>query len=385
MNFFRGTQFAFAKILRVLFLLMVVAGVTAFATAQDFPQPVTPIRVAVVGLVHQHIAGFLPQLPLHPEIQLVGIEEPDIAVADRYKQQFHLDPKLFYTQIDTMIERTHPQALLVYTAISDHRRVIEIAAAHSVSVMVEKPLSTSLADALEIRRIARAHHIEVLVNYETTWYASNYEAYEELQQGKLGILRKTIIRDGHQGPQEIGVSPEFLRWLTDPKKDGAGALFDFGCYGADLMTWLMHGETPVSVTAVTQTHKPKLYPRVDDDAKVILRYPTAQAIILASWDWSFSVKNMEVYGTKGYAFTQGSDHLQVRYAEKQQASLIAAPPLGPPNDNSLHYLIEVLRGKLIPKGDLSALDTNLIVMQILDAARESARTGQTIQLKSLPK
>jgi glucose-fructose oxidoreductase len=343
-----------------------------------------PVRVAIVGLVHGHVAGFLPQLPKHPEIQLVGVEEPDTTLAGKYQSKYHLDPKIFYTNISTMLERTHPQAILVYTAISDHRHAIEVAAAHGVDVMVEKPLATSLADALAIRQTARAHHIQVLVNYETTWYASNHQVYELLQQGKLGELRKVIVRDGHQGPKEIGVGPEFLSWLTDPRKNGAGALFDFGCYGVDLMTWMMHGETPQSVTAVTQTDKPNLYPHVDDDATIILRYPKAQAVIMASWNWTFDIKDMEVYGTKGTAFTQKSDHLLVRYAQNQPASLVASPAIAPPNDSSVHYLEAVLAGKLTPKGDPTALDTNVIVMQILDAARESARTGKTITLKPLP-
>ena len=55
-----------------------------------------------------------------------------------------------------------------------------------------------------------------------------------------------MVHDGHQGPKEIGVPPEFLNWLTDPAQNGAGALYDFGCYGVDLMTWLMHGETPLT-------------------------------------------------------------------------------------------------------------------------------------------
>lgn len=343
-----------------------------------------PVRVAIVGLVHGHVAGFLPQLPNHPEIQLVGVEEPDAALASKYQMKYHLDPKIFYTHIGAMMEQTHPQAILVYTAISDHRHAIEVAADHGVSVMVEKPLATSLADALAIRQTALAHHIQVMVNYETTWYASNHQAYELLQQGKLGELRKVIVRDGHKGPKEIGVGPEFLSWLTDPNKNGAGALFDFGCYGVDLMTWMMHGETPLSVTAVTQTDKPNLYPHVDDDATIILRYPKAQAVIMGSWNWTFDIKDMEVYGTKGTAFTQKSDQLLVRYAQNEPASLVASPAIAPPNDSSIHYLEAVIDGKLIPKGDLTALDTNIIVMQILDAARESARTGKTIALKPLP-
>jgi predicted dehydrogenase len=371
-------------ILSIAFILLLVSAVTFPSQAQTDSSSPAAIRVAVVGLVHGHVAGFLPSLKSHPEIQLVGIEEPDTALAKKYRNQFHLDRKLFYVSIDAMIQQTHPQALLVYTAISDHRKVIETAADHGISVMVEKPLATTLDDALAIRKNAREHHIHVLVNYETTWYSSNRAAYDELQQGKLGQLHKVIFRDGHQGPKEIGVGPEFLRWLTDPQKNGAGALFDFGCYGADLVTWLTHGETPISVTAVAQTNKPTLYPRVDDDATIILRYPKMQAVLMPSWDWSFNVKDMALYGTKGSAVTVESDKLRVHYQGQSQSTLTAPPPLVAPQDDSLHYLVAVLQGKLVPKGDLTALDTNIIVVQILSAARDSARTGRTILLKPLP-
>lgn len=380
MNCFKHQRRAILGIASILF----VSAVTFPSQAQSSSSSPASIRVAVVGLVHGHVAGFLPSLKTHPEIQLVGIEEPDTALAEKYRDQFHLDRKLFYTNVDSMIQQTHPQALLVYTAISDHRKVIETAADHGISVMVEKPLATTLDDALAIRKMAREHHIHVLVNYETTWYSSNRAAYDELQQGKLGQLHKVIFRDGHQGPKEIGVGPEFLRWLTDPQKNGAGALFDFGCYGADLVTWLTHGETPISVTAVAQTDKPNLYPHVDDDATIILRYPKMQAVLMPSWDWSFNVKDMALYGTKGSAVTVGSDKLRVRYQGQAQSTLTTPPSLVAPQDDSLHYLVSVLQGKLLPKGDLTALDTNIIVVQILSAARDSARTGRTILLKPLP-
>lgn len=371
-------------ILPIVSIFFFLAAAPILAAAHSAARSQAPIRVAVVGLVHGHVAGFLPELKHHPEIQLVGIEEPDTALAAKYKKQFHLEPKLFFTKIDPMIQQTHPQALLVYTAISDHRKVIDIAAAHGISVMVEKPLATTLDDALAIRKTAREHHIHVLVNYETTWYSSNRAAYDALRQGKLGELYKANFRDGHQGPKEIGVGPEFLRWLTDPQKNGAGALFDFGCYGADLVTWLMRGETPISVTAVAQTDKPNLYPHVDDDATIIVRYPKMQAVLMPSWDWSFSVKDMALYGTKGSVVTVGPDQLRVRYENQNQPTLLTPPPLVAPQDDSLHYLAAVLRGQLVPKGDLTALDTNIIVMQILSAARESARTGRTVLLQPLP-
>jgi glucose-fructose oxidoreductase len=351
------------------------------------PHPATAelrIRVALVGLVHGHAQGFLRSLPGSDVATLVAIVEPQQALAQAYAAKYHLDAKLFYIDIEKMLAEQHPDAVLVYTSIADHRKVIEIAARHGVSSMVEKPLSTTLEDALAIRAIAREQRVEVLVNYETTWYASNQEVFAEAAAGKLGELRKVVVHDGHEGPKEINVEPEFLDWLTDPAQNGAGALFDFGCYGADLATVLMRGQAPVSVTAVAQTDKPEIYPRVDDDATIILRYAKTQAVLMPSWNWSFSRKDMEVYGNAGYAITVGADRLRVRYRGQDVESQLTAPPLQQPRRDSLHYLATVLHGEAKPDGDLSSLETNMVVMQILGAALRSAQTGKTISLTPLP-
>ncbi len=314
----------------------------------------------------------------------MGIAESDIKLADTYAAQFHLDRSLFFADFDQMLDRLHPDAVLVYTDIQDHRKVIEAAARRGISSMVEKPLATTIADALAIRSAAREHHVQVLVNYETTWYASNAEAIREAQAGKLGAIRRVVVHDGHQGPREIGVSPEFLGWLTDPDKNGGGAIFDFGCYGADLMTVLMRGQTPLSVTAVALTDKPEIYPHVDDDATIIVRYPSAQAVLEPSWNWPFGRKDMEVYGTTGYAITEAADHLRARYAGEPTESEAPVAPFPANQQGALDYLAAVLRGQIHPNGDLSSLETNLIVVQILDAARESTKTGRTVHLKPLP-
>jgi glucose-fructose oxidoreductase len=351
------------------------------------PHPATaqpPIRVALVGLAHGHAQGFLRSLPGSDVATLVAIVEPQQALAQAYADKYHFDAKLFYTDIEKMLAELHPDAVLVYTSIADHRKVIEIAARHGVSSMVEKPLATTLEDALAIRAIARSQHVQVLVNYETTWYSSNQEVFAETAAGKLGELRKVVVHDGHEGPKEINVEPEFLAWLTDPAQNGAGALFDFGCYGADLSTVLMHGQAPDSVTAVAQTDKPEIYPRVDDDATIILRYAKTQAVLMPSWNWSFSRKDMEVYGNAGYAITVGTDLLRVRYRGQDAESQLTAPALQQPRRDSLHYLAAVLHGEVKPDSDLSSLATNMVVMQILDAALRSAQTGKTISLTPLP-
>lgn len=342
------------------------------------------IRVAIVGLVHDHAFGIFDALARNHTVTLVGVAEPDKNLVTQYSQRFSIASTLFYADEASMIDATHPDAVLVYTSILDHRQAIEIAAEHHVTaVMVEKPLATTMEDALAIRSIANATHTQVLVNYETTWYRSNAEALREVDNGTLGTIRRVVVHDGHEGPQEIGVSKTFLRWLTDPKQAGAGAMFDFGCYGADLMTRIMHGETPVSVTAVAMTDKPERYPNVDDDATIIVRYKTAQAVLQPSWTWSFARKDMEVYGTDGYLITEAADRVRTRYKNEKTEQEHEAPSLRAEQQSSLDYLAAVLHGQLDPKDDLTSLDTNLIVMQILTAARESARTGRTIAITPL--
>src|SRR5713101_2299845 len=337
-----------------------------------------PLRVALAGLVHGHAFGFFDQFQKRMDLQVVGIAEADRQLAAQFTKKYGLAPGLLYSDLEEMLKATHPQAVLAYTNTYDHRRVVEICARYGVPVMMEKPLAVSLEDARAIEKAARAGKIQVLVNYETTWYRSNQAAYALVHGKAIGEIRKIVVHDGHSGPKEIGVGREFLRWLTDPKLNGAGALFDFGCYGADLATWLMDGRRPDSVTAVTQQIKPDVYPRVDDEATIILTYPNAQAIIQASWNWPFSRKDMEVYGQKGYAITVGPGAVRVRLPENEETSS-EAKPLEKTKEDSISYLRAVLLGGMKPEGQ-SSLETNVIVTEILDAARQSAATGKTVSL-----
>src|SRR5262252_3461358 len=294
-----------------LALLLLFAGVVSYAPSSS-AQTAPRLRVGIVGLVHGHVDGFFKYSGKSPAIEIIGLAEPDPQLLAQAGATYGFDRSQLFSSLEEMIAKTHPQAVLAYTNTLDHRRVVEICARHGVHVMMEKPLAVSLDDALAIQKAAEAGKIYVLVNYETSWYRSNHAAYDLVRGGALGDVRKVVVHDGHRGPKEIGVEPDFLAWLTDPKLNGAGALFDFGCYGADLMTWLMNGERPQTVTAVTQQIKPEVYPKVDDEATIILTYPKAQAIIQASWNWPFDRKDMEIYGQTGYVITVKRDAILVR-------------------------------------------------------------------------
>jgi predicted dehydrogenase len=348
----------------------------ASSWAADASRP--PVRLAVVGLVHGHVRGFLDRLKGRTDVQLVGVVDADAGLRDSYRERYGLDPAILHATTEAMLAAGRPEAVAIFTSTYDHPAVVEACARRGVHVMMEKPLAVSNEHARRIAEAAARGRIQVLVNYETTWYASNRAVFRAVQEGAIGPVRKMVAHDGHRGPKEIGVQPEFLRWLTDPVQNGGGALTDFGCYGANLFTWLMGNARPLSVSAVAQTFKPEIYPRVDDEATIVVTWPSAVGIIQASWNWPFDRKDLEVYGVTGQALTVRKDSVRLRRAGKDEAE-VRATPIDAPEDDPVRYLTAVARGETRPSG-LSSLENNLIVTEILDAARESARTGRTVKL-----
>jgi predicted dehydrogenase len=365
---------------RTVLLLLVALTLTGPASAQPAGDADDPFRLAVAGMVHGHVHGFLQARP-YEGVEVVGVAEADTALLRQRADQYDIDPDRRYHTLEAMLEATRPDAVVTFTHTFDHRRVVKTAARYGAHVMVEKPLAVNMEHARAIQAAARQHDIHVLTNYETTWYPSTQRTYEIARTEKrLGALRKVIVRDGHRGPKEIGVGPAFLEWLTDPTLNGGGVLMDFGCYGANLMTRLMEGRRPRSVTAITQQLKSDpVYRRVDDVATILLTYPGAQGIIQASWNWPFSRKDLSIYGQSGYVHADDATHMRLRLrGEDEQSLTLASEP--PFYASAVPYLKRVVRGTTEPDG-LSSLPNNMIVTEILDAARRSARTGTTVRLR----
>jgi predicted dehydrogenase len=352
------------KLTPVLITLLALSAVSSHAQQTN-----APVRFAIIGLAHDHAGGFIPRTRGRADVQLVGIVEPRTDLVARYAERFKLDTNLFYPNLESLLARTNIQAVATFTSTFEHKRVVELCAPRGIHVMMEKPLAVSMEHARAMESAAKKGGIQIIVNYETTWSIVHDEH-------ALGDLRKIVVHDGHRGPKEIGCSEAFLEWLTDPVLNGGGALTDFGCYGADLITWLMEGQRPTSVMAVTQNIKPDIYPKVEDEATILLTYPKTQGIIQASWNWPFDRKDMEIYCQRGHLLVPRMNVLRVRKDNQPEAETTAEPLKGPQAD-PLSYLAAVVRGEIQPAG-LSSLAVNLVVTEILDAARESARTGKQV-------
>ncbi|WP_296701619.1 Gfo/Idh/MocA family oxidoreductase [Algoriphagus sp.] len=342
------------------------------------------LKIGVAGLTHGHV-GWILEANKRADIEIVGIAEANEELARRLTSQYGISQELVFKDLDEMLEATKPEAVTAFGNIFDHLSVVEAAAPRGIHVMVEKPLAVSVDHAQKMADLARKHNIHLLTNYETTWYPSVEKAQELLEEGKVGEMRKLIVRDGHRGPKKIGVSDEFLEWLTDPKLNGGGAIIDFGCYGANLSTWLKEGKKPISVTAVTQQLQAENNPKVDDDATIILTYEDSQTILEPSWNWPIGRKDMEIYGLTGAIFADNGKTLRVRMAEGYDGfkeETMTFENRMTPFDDPFTFLIAVIRGQIQLKPyDLSSLENNLIVVEILEAAVESSKSHKTVFIK----
>ncbi len=342
-----------------------------------------PVRMGIVGMTHDHVNGILNN-PTHEGMLLVGFAEPNKELAMRLLKRAKLPETLWFATLEEMIEKAKPDAVCDFRSTFEHLETVEKCAPRKIHVMVEKPLAVNLKAAEKMEALAKKHGIQLITNYETTWYGSHHQAFDMINnQNLMGDIRKVVIMDGHSGPKEIGCSKEFLDWLTDPVKNGGGAIMDFGCYGADLMTWLMKGVKPISVTAIAQTNKPDIYPKVDDEATIMVQYPKAQGIFQASWNWPFDRKDTEIYCQKGTIFADKTNKMRVRIGDRNAKSeaLMDVKPLQNPQNDAFSYFAAVVKGSINPENDLGSLKINMVAMAILDAAVKSAKTHKTVFLK----
>lgn len=371
-----------SRILKLCLLCFLLSILTMSSTKAQLPND-TPLRLAVAGITHGHVPWILGRKG-KTDVILVGIYEPNKELAQRYAKTYNLSKELFYDDLNKMLASVKPEAVAAFGSIYEHMAVVEACAPKGIHVMVEKPLATNISHVTRMEELAKKNNIYLLTNFETSWYPTTEKTYQLVNDSNLiGSIKKVVIHDGHQGPKEIGVNKEFLAWLTDPVQNGGGALIDFGCYGANLMTYLMKGQEPVSVTAVTQNFKPAVYSKVDDEATIIVTYPTAQCIIQASWNWPFSRKDMEAYGESGYIIAANKNTMRLRKSkdDTEQTLILNSKDVAVYED-PFSYLADAIRGRIkVPKNGLYSLENNVMVVRILDAARESAKTGKTIFFK----
>ncbi len=337
------------------------------------------LHVVIAGLSHDHVNRMLDKNK-DGEIIIVGIIESDKQLSKKKQTAYQLPDSLFFNNLTTAVKKTHPDLVMVYNAPTEHLAIVQACMPLHIPVMLEKPLCFSNAEAAKIQLLSKKFNTKVFTNFPSAWYSSFIELAKRANE--MGAINKMVMHGGHRGPIEIGCSKDFTNWLTDPAKNGGGAITDFGCYGASIMTELMKGKKPVSVFAIARHLKPTVYTKADDDATIVLEYPNATGIIEASWNWPYTIMDAGAYSKDVYLhasqFNEGKEaaSLQSKNEKQTKAETIAIPQY----KDEVEYLTAVIKNGDTDNIPLLSLERNIIIVQILDAARKSVKVGRKILL-----
>ncbi len=360
-------------------LLALILGVTS-ASGLAWAQG-SKTRLAVVGLDHDHVWGLLHSIQQEPDAELVAIADPHAELVERARKRVPATVQ-FFSDYLKMLDEAKPEAVIVTTENDKHLEILRECANRHIHVSTEKPLASTAADARKMARLAREANIKLMVNYWNVWTPATHELFQRVHAGDLGPINKIAVQYGHQGPKEIGVSKYFGDWLYDPVKNGGGALVDFGCYGAEWALWLKG--RPTSVYAYALKLKTDQHNAVEDDATILLQYPDATVVIQASWDWPYSKGDVAVYGPKG-SLIEAGDGLLFRAANSQAASghaegePVDLKPVEHETSDPIAYFVWCIRNHKEIEDPVAA-DLNVAVVEILDATKESIRTGRAVEL-----
>jgi scyllo-inositol 2-dehydrogenase (NADP+) len=363
---------------RFLLILVAVASFCGQLRAQS------KTRLAIVGLDHDHVWGLLEDIAKEPRAELVAIADPHPELVERAKARVPASVK-FYSEYVRMLDEMKPEAVIVTTSNDKHLEILRECAKRHIHYSVEKPMAVTPADAREMAKLASEAGIKLMVNYWNAWVEPTHEIFHRVYAGELGPVQKIIVQYGHRGPKEIGVSKYFADWLYDPVKNGGGAIIDFGCYGAEWALWLKGRPSRVYATALKL--KTEQNNAVDDDATILLEYADATAILQPSWDWPYDKGQVEVFGPKG-SLLATSDQLLYRPSgsSAKKAGLDGKPvelkPLAHETSNPISYLVYCIQNDKPIEPPLTP-DLNVQVVEILDAAKESIRTGRAVELPAM--
>ena len=371
----------FAITLASVLAFLGVAASAASSRAQSGSSMNTKTRLAIIGLDHDHVWGLLKDLAGEPNAELVAIADDHQPLVDQAKTKVPSTVK-FYSDYVKMLDEMKPDGVIATTENDRHLEILRECAKRHIHFSTEKPMATNAADAREMERLANQAGIKVMVNYWNAWVAPTHELYHRVHDNQLGPVQRIIVQYGHQGPKEIGVSKYFADWLYDPVKNGGGAIMDFGCYGAEWAVWLKG--RPARVSAVTQKLKVDQHNSVDDDATIVLDYPDGTAVIEASWDWPYNKGQVQVFGPKGSLLATRNDlFFRTPTDNAAKAGLegerIALDPAPKETGNPMSYFVDCIRNNK-PIEDPLSMKLNVQVMEILDAARKSVRTGKQEEL-----
>lgn len=336
------------------------------------------IRIGIMGLCHDHVWSFIAHAAHLADVAIVAAAD-----ADEQLRRKATDAGVSTTFSDpyTMLADTTLDAVAIF---GDNRTgpAYGIAAAkRGLHIFVEKPLAADYAGAVALYGAAKQAGVVLMVNWPVAWWPSVQHAIALVKRGKIGNLFQVNYRAAHAGPRENGCDPQFVEWLYDPYRNGAGVIMDYCCYGAALTCMLLGLPAKVS-TMAGRLRKHDL--PAEDNAVLIMQHATALSTATASWTQIGHMTSYEptFYGDKG-TLMASNGKLYFSDAENDRGTVMRVPVLPATMQDPVAHFAAVIRGE-VPLIELCNAETALMAQQVLSAGIISVNTGTVVALPLPP-
>lgn len=359
------------------------------------PQP--SWRVAVAGFDHMHAGDQIALALAHPRAELVGIWDPDPAKVDPVADDLGVDRALRFADLDTLLGEARPDIVIVCSTTQDHLALVQRLAREDIHIVLEKPFAVSIeaADAM-IKAVADApgerRTPTLSVNWPLAWYPPHRTTKRLIDEGLIGDVLEVHYYNGNRGPlnhvhgkaEADQLAAKNDSWWYSAEA-GGGSLLDYLGYGTTLATWYRDGVLPTAVTA--QAWGPPGL-AVDEQSVVIARYATGLSVFQTKWGsftdpWTIQGQpkhGFVVVGSRGTIMSLDyAAEIHVQTADEPSPAAVPVDVLQPEDQSALAYLISRLEQDLPIEGPTS-WQISRGGQLIVDAARESVRTGAEVAL-----
>ena len=319
---------------------------------------------------HLHLPGYAKRADIS---RLVGVDP----VAERRTEvEGRFAPAATYSDYREMFARERPDFVSVCSPNVFHGEHAVAALQAGAHVLLEKPMTLTLAEAKAVSAAAAAAGKQVMIGFSHRLRQSNQAIKQLLLDGAIGEPFMMRVRFAHGGPFPGWAKSD---WFYRPELAGGGALFDMGIHAIDLCEWLIGPIT--AVTAVMRTLRKPI--ALDDNAVMAVEFGArALGYIEVGWTSGPGFLGLEIYGDAGTIINDYEAPLRicrgVSSPDMQEALAYAweeIPVAGGPETWEIeidHFLDTILAGKDFAMG----LDAGAAALAVALAAMDSAKNGR---------
>ncbi len=334
------------------------------------------VHWGIVGAGNIAESQFAPAVAAASGHELAAVSRRELAAAQRFAERH--GARRGYDSVDALLEDDEVSAVYVATPPHLHARQTVLAAEAGKHVLCEKPMALTTGEAREMIDACRAGGVMLTICHYQRFNARHQRIKSLLEEGAIGQVTAARINFSDRFPPQPGV------WHHDLKISGGGPVMDLGIHCIDLLRFLCGPAESVCALVETLVDSSP----VADTATLLLRLASgAQAVITSHWTTASHEpersNGLEIRGTEGsieaapISAKDSSGGLRVLTADGTQDDSIE--PGGPrPHVALLGAFGDAVAGESpnpIPGED------GLAGLAVVEAAHESARRGQRVELQ----